>query len=121
MEARNLLAFQVQSRGFQLKNRNSTFRFYKTFISLRKKIPFFTEEICFENNNEVLIFYRGNEKQICCMFNLSQREISIDNTYGKIIPFLPSQQVRQDSKKLNLSSYGFCFLTKTDFKILNKS
>jgi len=64
-----------------------------------------------------LIFYRGNEKEICCMFNLSQREIAIDNTYGKIIPFLPSQQVRQDSKKLNLSSYGFCFLTKTDFKI----
>jgi len=52
--------------------------------------------------------------------NLSQREISIDNAYGKIIPFLPSQQVRHDSKKLNLSSYGFCFLSKTDFKISNK-
>ena len=119
MKARNLLAFQVQSRGFQLKNRNSTYHFYKTFISLRKKISFFTEEIYFENNNEVLIFYRGNEKQICCMFNLSQREISIDNTHGKIIPFLPSQQVRQDSKKLNLSSYGFCFLSKKDLKITN--
>ena len=32
--------------------------------SLRKKISFFTEEIYFENNNEVLIFYRGNEKAI---------------------------------------------------------
>ena len=89
-------------------------------ISIRKKISFFTEEIYYENNNEVLIFYRGNEKEICCMFNLSQREIAIDNTYGKIIPFLPSQQVRQDSKKLNLASYGFCFLSKTDFKISEK-
>ena len=109
----------INSVKKQLKNRNSTYHFYKTFISLRKKISFFTEEIYFEKNNEVLIFYRGNEKQICCMFNLSQREISIDNTYGKIIPFLPSQQVRQDSKKLNLSSYGFCFLSKKDFKITN--
>ena len=107
----------INSVKKQLKNRDSTYHFYKTFISLRKKISFFTEEIYFENNNEVLIFYRGKEKEICCMFNLSQREIAIDNTYGKIIPFLPSQQVNQDSKKLNLSSYGFCFLTKTDFKV----
>ena len=97
--------------------RPTIFGFFKKFISLRKKISFFAEEIYFENNNKVLIFYRGNEKEICCIFNLSQKEVAIDNTYGKIIPFLPSQQVRQDSKKLNLLSYGFCFLTKTDFKI----
>jgi glycosidase len=109
----------INSAKKQLKNKNSTYHFYKKFISLRKKIPFFNEKIHFENNDEVLIFYRGNQKEICCIFNLSPTEITIENTYGKIIPFLPSQQIRHDSKKLKLSSYGFCFMSKSDFKILN--
>ncbi len=111
----------INSAKKQLKNKNSTYHFYKKFISLRKKISLFAEEIYFENNNEVLIFHRGNEKEICCIFNLSQRKIAIDNTYGKIITSLPSQQVRQDLNKLYLSSYGFCFLSKTDLKISNNN
>tara|TARA_Y100001980_G_C14414228_1_gene206985 strand:- start:372 stop:788 length:417 start_codon:yes stop_codon:yes gene_type:complete len=109
----------INSAEKQLKNKNSTYHFYKKFISLRKKITFFNEEIHFKNNDEVLIFYRGNKKEICCIFNLSEGEITMDNTYGKIIPFLPSQNISQKTKKLKLSSYGFCFLSKEDLNLLD--
>jgi alpha-glucosidase len=109
----------INSAKKQLKNKNSTYHFYKKFISLRKKISFFSEDIYFEKNNEVLVFYRGNEKEICCIFNLSPGEVTIDNAYGKVIPFLPSQQVIEVSKKFKLASYGFCFVSKIDFKISN--
>ena len=108
----------ANSANKQLINKDSTFHFYKKIISLRKKIIFFNEEINFLENDKVLIFYRGNKKEICCIFNLSEKEIVIENTFGKIIPSLPSQNVKKDVKKLKISSYGFCFLTKTDIKML---
>ena len=111
---------QLHEKYFKILNQEVlSLKYIESQLTIvrKKKWAYYTGISIDENNNEVLIFYRGNEKEICCMFNLSQREIAIDNTYGKIIPFLTSQQVRQDSKKLNLSSYGFCFLTKTDFKV----
>lgn len=106
----------VNSAKKQLKDKNSIYYFYKEFISLRKKIPFFNEEIYFLKNDDVLIFYRGNKKEVCCVFNLSKKEIVIKNDFGKKMPFLPSQHIKQDSKKIKISSYGFCFFSKIDFE-----
>jgi alpha-glucosidase len=104
----------INSAKKQLKNKNSTYHFYKKFISLRKKIPFFNEKIYFENNDEVLIFYRGNQKEICCIFNLSEKEISINNSFGEILSHFPSQNIKAEFNKLRLLPYGFGYMAKDD-------
>ena len=73
----------MNSAKMQLENRNSIYHFYKKFIFQRKKIPYFYEEITFSRNEKVLIFFRGNKKELCCIFNLSEKEIAFKNLNAK--------------------------------------
>ena len=104
----------MNSAKMQLENRNSIYHFYKKFIFQRKKIPYFYEEITFSRNEKVLIFFRGNKKELCCIFNLSEKEIMIKNSYGKIVSSLPSQNIKSESNRLRLLPYAFGYLSKND-------
>ena len=104
----------MNSAKMQLENRSSIYHFYKKFIFQRKKIPYFCEEITFSRNEKVLIFFRGNKKELCCIFNLSEKEIMIKNSYGKIVSSLPSQNIKSESNELKLLPYAFGYLSKND-------
>ena len=76
-------------------------------IAVRKKFPQFKEAILFKKNNNLLIFYRGENKELSCIFNLSSKEVSTKNLYGELLKNIPSQNIRTEEKKIVLSGYGF--------------
>ena len=46
--------------------------------------------------------------------NLSEKEIMIKNSYGKIVSSLPSQNIKSESNRLRLLPYAFGYLSKND-------
>ena len=89
----------INSVKKQLKNRDSTYHFYKTFISLRKKISFFTEEIYFENNNEPILKENKNRES---------EHFDDDETVKKIIDVLDTKirpAVARDGGDIKFKSF----------------
>tara|TARA_B100000941_G_scaffold65638_1_gene43664 strand:- start:11333 stop:12967 length:1635 start_codon:yes stop_codon:yes gene_type:complete len=91
----------------QVAKESSVYNFYKEFLFARKKFPQFKEAICFKKDKNLLIFYRGENKELSCIFNLSSKEVSTKNLYGKLLRSIPSQNIRAEEKEIVLSDYGF--------------